>query len=121
MLASIDDFMFEVDKNGFDSLNRVLEFRYSNAQRIGNFDSFQAVGKYEESIDFSGTLILKKQGELNEFENMAKQKKVRLLSFANGTAKRVIIKTINLNRSNFLNNGAFLKQGFTISLGVIGR
>lgn len=121
MLAKIDDFTFEVTNASYNSLKRSMDYRFNAQQRISNHDYFQDISKYEESIELKGVLLLKSQSQLKDLEDMAKEKKERLLVFTNGTCKTVIILTLELEQSNFLKDGAFLKQSFKINLAVIEK
>jgi len=120
VLAQIDDFVFEIDNTAYDVLKREIEYRYNSSKRIGNFDDHQAIGKYEEKIQFDGVLIAKKQSQLDDFEKMAQEKTPKTLALPSGRAKSVIIKKLEIERSSFLKTGEFLRQNFKISLKVVG-
>ncbi len=120
MLAQIEDFTFEIDKTAYDRLKRSINYRFNSTQRIGNHDNWQNVGKHEESIELSGVLLLKSQTQLDDFEKMAEEKVARTLAFSNGRCKTILILSLELEQSSFLKDGAFLRQGFTISIAVDG-
>lgn len=115
----IDDYKFDIDGTNFDKLKRSVNFRFSTHQRIGNFDSYQDVGKYEEAIEIDGTLITKSQEQLKAFETMAREKKPRTMVFADGTGETVLILSLEKERSSFLKDGLFLKQTYKIALAVV--
>lgn len=121
VLAQIEDFIFEINDTAYDTLKRSISYKFSQTQRIGNFDDWQNVGKHEESIEIDGVLLAKSQEQLKAFEKMAEEKKTRTLAFSNGTCKTIIILNLELEQSNFLKDGAFLKQAFKISLAVDGN
>lgn len=121
MLAQIEDFTFEIKDTAYDKLNRRLTFRYGVIQRIGNFDLFQNAGKHEEDITIEGILICKSQDQIKAFEDMAKEKKARTMSFSNGRCKTVVIMNIDIEQSNFLKTGEFLRQSFRAFLAVDGN
>ncbi|MBD3842591.1 MAG: phage tail protein [Campylobacterales bacterium] len=120
MLAQIEDFTFEVNDTAYDTLKRSINYRFSSMQRLGNFDDWQSVGKHEESIELNGVLIAKSQAQLDDFEKLAEAKVARTLAFSNGRCKTILILNLELEQSNFLKDGAFLKQGFKITLVVDG-
>lgn len=120
MLAQIGDYLFEINKTNFDKLKRSLNFNFTSTQRLGNFSSWQSVGKYEETINIDGTLIAKSQEQLKAFELMARDKKPLTMAFTNGTCLTVLILSLELDQSSFLKDGAFLRQIYKISLGVVG-
>jgi len=120
MLAQIGDFTFKVNDTAYDSFKRSIKYKYSTMQRIGTFDDYQSVGKYEESIELNGILITKSQSQLDAFEKIAQDKKAKTLAFANGRCESVIITSLEMDRSSFLKDGAFLKQSFKIGLKVVG-
>lgn len=120
MLAQIEDYLFEINDTNFDKLKRSIKFNFTANKRLGNFDSWQSVGKYEETISIDGTLIAKSQNQLKDFEQMARKKLPITMAFTNGTCLTVIILDLDIEQSNFLNDGAFLKQTYKINLGVVG-
>jgi len=119
MLAKIDDFTFEINDTSFESIELKSDFRYATQKRLKNFDIYQAVNSYAQSITINGELIAKSQIQLKAFEDMANEKKERTMVFADGTAKSVLILSFNRSRDTFLKDGAFLKQGYTIKMAVI--
>ena len=119
MLAEIGNFKFEINETAYEKLSRSINYKFNSTQRLGNFDNWQSVGKYEETINLEGTLILKSQEQLKDFETMAKEKQVQRFGTAK-ISKQVIILNLELDRSNFLNDGQFLKQSFKISMAVVG-
>ena len=120
MLAQIGDYLFEINQTNFDKLKRSINFNFTSTQRLGNFSSWQSVGKYEETINIDGTLIAKSQEQLKAFELMARDKKPLTMAFTNGTCLTVLILSLELDQSAFLKDGAFLRQTYKISLGVVG-
>lgn len=120
MLAQIGDYLFEINQTNFDKLKRSINFNFTSTQRLGNFSSWQSVGKYEETINIDGTLIAKSQEQLKAFELMARDKKPLTMAFTNGTCLTVLILNLELDQSAFLKDGAFLRQTYKISLGVVG-
>lgn len=120
MLAQIGDYLFEINKTNFEKLKRSVTFNFTSTQRLGNFASWQSVGKYEETINIDGTLIAKSQEQLKTFELMARDKKPVTMAFTNGTCLTVVILSLQIDQSAFLKDGAFLKQVYKISLGVVG-
>jgi len=120
LLAQIGDYLFEINQTNFDKLKRSINFNFTSTQRLGNFSSWQSVGKYEETINIDGTLIAKSQEQLKAFELMARDKKPLTMAFTNGTCLTVLILNLELDQSAFLKDGAFLRQTYKISLGVVG-
>ena len=120
-MAQIDDYIFEINKTSFDKLQKKITFSFVQQKRLGNFDSFQSVGMYEESISIDGTLITKSQTQLKEFEDMAKKKLPVTMAFTNGTCITIIITDLETEQSKFLVDGSFLRQTYKISIGVINE
>lgn len=120
MLAQIDDYKFEIEGTSFESLDRNLDLKFATHERLGNFNLYQDVGKYEEDIVIKGTLIVKSQKQLDDFETMAKRKKAITIAFVNGTAQTILILKIKRVIDTFLKDGSFLKQNYTINLQVVG-
>ena len=120
MLAQIDEFIFEINHTSFEQLKRTINYRFNTNQRLGNFDNWQSSGKHEESIEIKGTLISKSQSQLKSFELLAQEKLPRTLAFTDGTCSTILILALELDRSSFLKDGAFLQQSFKIDIAVIG-
>lgn len=120
MLAQISDYVFEINETNFDKLKSTLNFRFTSSQRLGNFDSWQSVGKYEETVEINGVLIAKSQEQLKDFELMARDKLPVTMAFSNGTCSTIIILTLETEKNTFLKDGAFLRQTYKINLAVIG-
>lgn len=120
MLAMIDDFEFDVSDTGYDEFENRLIFFFATHQNLAGFDTYQNVGRHEEQIVLKGTLICKSQRQLNDFEKIAKRKRVLTLSFSSGKAYEILIFSINKKRTNFLKTGEFLRQDYDIDLQVVG-
>ena len=119
MLAMIDDFEFSIEGTSFESFEKNLDLKFATHERLGNFNLYQDVGKYEEEISIKGTLIVKSQRQLDAFEVMAKRKEAVTLTLGNGTASTILIKNLRTIRDTFLKDGLFLKQSYTIALQVV--
>ena len=115
MLGMIDSFKFEQTKTEFNAISHEIEYNWSESHRIGNHPKLQNVGKSNERLTFSGTLILQKTSSFDELEEIASKGKPVTLSFVSGTFL-VVIKRISKNQDSFLNTGEFIKQGFSISI-----
>jgi phage protein U len=120
LLAKIDEYTFEINKTSFEQIKRTIDFNFNSNKRLGNFDSWQNTGKYEEAIEINGILIAKSQNQLKSFELMARKKLPVTLAFTNGTCSTILILKIETEQSTFLKDGSFLKQTYKINLVVIG-
>ncbi|WP_164967636.1 phage tail protein [Arcobacter sp. CECT 8985] len=119
MLALIGDFKFDINTTNFEKLKRSISFGFVKHTRVGNFDSYQAIGEYEEKIDIEGTLIAKSQKQLRDFELLGRKKEPVTLVLPDGTAKTIIIMDLEEDKSSFLRSGEFLKQVYKTSLQVV--
>lgn len=120
MLAMIDEYEFDLEGTSFDSIERTIDFKFAIHERLGNFNEYQNIEKYEEDISIKGTLIVKKQKQLEDFEIMAKKKQEVTLTLGNGNASTMLIMKLKTIQDSFLKEGLFLKQSYTISLQVVG-
>lgn len=120
MLAQIDDFTFEVNDTNFEKIKTVENFRFSTHQRLGNYDNWQSSGKSEETTEIEGTLIAKSQGQLNNFDLMARKQLPQTMAFGDGTCKTILILSTEKERTRFLKDGAFLKQKYKLTLARVG-
>lgn len=121
MLCSIGDFKFEINKTSFDEYQSKINFNFAIHENLGTFNSYQSIGKYEQSDTLRGTLIAKSQKQLNDFETMAKKKEVETIAFLNGDVYSIIILSLEKTRTIFLKTGEFLKQDYLIELKVVGK
>ncbi len=120
MLALVDFFKFDIDGTDLESLSNYLSFPYARHSRLGNFDTFQDVGKYEEDYTLRGTLYCKSQQELKDFEFLGKMKTKHILTLPDGVCKTILIMGMRTDKSTFLKTGEFLRQDYDISLSVVG-
>jgi uncharacterized protein len=120
MLCTIDSYMFDLNGTNFEALKRSVNFNFSSVARVGNFNAYQSVGKYEEEISIEGSLIAKSQSQIKKFELMAQKKEQHILAFTDGTYKKVIIKALEVDKSLFIPGGASIRQDYRITLSVVG-
>ncbi len=119
MLCSVDDFVFESGGVDLANIKRNIKYGFENFKLINAHDEWQATDKYSQVITLTGVLIKKSNRALDDLERIAEKKKIVTLAFDDGRASSVLILGINTDQSSFLKNGAFLKQDFEISLGVV--
>lgn len=119
MLALIGDFKFEINDTNIDKIKSTLNFNFKTNHRLGNFDGYQTTGMYEESIELDGVLIAKSQKQLLEFEAMAKAK-LPVTFVTDYVIQTVLIFNLEREKSNFLKDGAFIRQTYKIVLQVVG-
>lgn len=116
MLAKINDFLFELSKVDIESIQHQLSFGWNRQQRLGNHQYTQSSGKWEESIYFSGKLIMKSVNALRDFEDMAKEKKPVRMTFGTGESYLVTIETIDRTKSGFIRDGKYRYQAYSASM-----
>ncbi len=116
MQAKIGDFLFDLNGTNLDKLKRSLSFGYATNKRLGNHNSYQAIGAWEEKVEFNGTLIAKSIKQMSDFEVSAKLKEETTLALGSGEVMKVVILSLELERDSFLKDGAFLKQTYKIEL-----
>lgn len=120
MLGLIGSYKFEINGTNFEKLKRSFSFNFAVHSRLKNFKSYQDIGEYDESISIEGVLIVKKQDQLKDFENMAKKKLPQTMVLGDGTATTILILNLDRDIENFLKEGLFLKQGYKINIAVVG-
>ncbi|WP_294963843.1 phage tail protein [Sulfurimonas sp.] len=116
----IGDFKFEINDTNFEKLKKSLNIRFSAHQRLGNFDTYQKSGKHEENLEIAGTLIVKSQKQLKEFETMAKGGEP-LTFVTDSSIKTILIFNVEAEQESFLKDGKFLRQSYKIVLQVVGE
>lgn len=116
MLAKIDDFLFELNGIDIQSITHQLSFGWNKQKRIGNHQHIQREGLWEESVAFSGKLIIKRIDALKEFEDKAKEQKPVRITFGTGESYMIIIENISRTKSGFLKDGKYRYQEYSISM-----
>ena len=119
MLAKIGDFIFDINDTNYKTISQKEEYRFSTQKRLDSFDIFQDINKHGETLSISGELYAKSQSQLKAFEDMAREKKERTFVLTDGTVKTVIILSLEKTKESFLQDGAFLKQSYTIEMVVV--
>lgn len=119
MLCLLADFLFESQGVNLQAIKQTTSYGFEKMPTLNYYDDWQATGKYEQQITLTGSLIKKSNSTLEKLERIANKKKSVTLAFENGRALQVVILNINTDKSYFLANGAHIKQGFEVSLGVI--
>ena len=116
MLCDLGGFVFEVKKADFEKLNKTIKFNYAKKDKVAFNPTYQAINGFEEDFQISGKLIKKSNNTLKKLEDIAKKKKPVRLTLGSGESLKVLIETINENRSLFLKDGHYLKNDFSIKL-----
>jgi len=119
MLCQLNDFIFKSDGVNLENIKRSFAFDFETTKLINDHDVWAATGRFSQTMTIGGKLIAKVNNALLTLEDLAKKKQVVTLAFESGKALSVVITAIELDQSLFLSNGAFLKQDFQITLGVI--
>lgn len=112
LIGKIGSFKIEVADNIAHSLSQ----EWSTKSRIGNNPARFTNGKWDESVSFSGTVILEKNSYLDGLKNLVKEAKHITLIIGNIVYAMVVIEEIVFTKSIFLTNGTHIKEDFTISL-----
>jgi phage protein U len=114
VLAKIDEFSFEMNKTTFDQFQNSLKFDFAKQSSLVGFSSYQAIGKWSQSLNLSGIAFLNNNA-IDDIENIAKLKKPVLLT----TPKHmfnIIILDIQETQKDFYIDGTFFELGYTIKL-----
>jgi phage protein U len=120
MLCLIGDFQFTVDGTSYDSFTSNITYPFATNERIGDYDSYQSVGKEEQKDSIAGVLIAKSMRALDDFEKMAAKKEAVTIAFSTGAAYSVLIFSISKTKNLFLKDGAYVKQSYSIELVKVG-
>ncbi len=116
MLAKINDFLFELNKTDLESIQHQISFKWDRQDRSGNHNHTQSTGKWEESIVFSGKLLMQSVNILKDFEDMAKEKKPVRLTLGTGESYLITIDSLSRSKSGFLKDGKYRYQEYSIQL-----
>jgi phage protein U len=116
MLAKLNDYLFELSKTDIESIQHQISFGWNRQSRSGNHKHTQSEGEWEESIVFSGKLLMKSVNIFKDFEDMAKEKKPVRLTLGTGESYLVTIDSLNRTKSGFLKDGKYRYQEYSIPM-----
>ena len=117
MLAKVGEFIFDLNNKDISAISHQLSFEWYKQKRIGNHTHTQQSGKWEESISFSGKLLLKSKSILKDFEEMAKEQIPVRLTLGTGESYKVTIENVSRTKSGFFKDGNFRYQEYSITMG----
>jgi phage protein U len=115
MIAKLGTFKFSFDEASMSEIKEEYDLGWKEKERINNNKKITASKEIEKSIAFSGELILKPMDSLAELEKIAKERKPILYTTIL-QSYLVLIMELSINKDIFLNDGEFIKQGFSIKL-----
>jgi len=121
MLCLIGDFEFDISKTSFDTFSSSTDYPFVTFAKIGDYDSYQSVGKEQQKDTISGILIVKSMRALDDFEKLAAKKEPLTIAFSTGSAYTILIFSIKKTKNLFLKDGSFLKQSYSINLVKVGE
>lgn len=116
MLAKIDKFFFEIDKTDIQKISHRINFGWSQVDRIGGHFYTQAHGQWEETVEFSGRLLMQSVSTVKDLIETAKAKAPVRLSLGTGESFMVVIDAIEQEKSSFLRQGEFRVQEYRITI-----
>lgn len=112
LVGKLGNFKIEVA----ESIAHSISQEWATKQRIGNNPARFAIGKWDESISFTGSIVLEKNNYLDDIKNLLKNAKPITLIIADVVYAMIIIENIDFNKSIFLTDGTHIKEDFTINL-----
>lgn len=120
MLMVLGLFVFMVKTAPFSQLERANEWRWAGHNRVKNFPSHQYLGRGENAITLTGTLMPEFTGgpiSLKAIELMADTGNAWLLIRGNGDVYGYwIIKSVHTTETKHLRDGTAQQIDFSISL-----
>lgn len=120
MMLSLGLFVFEIKTTAYQSLSRQLSWRWQQHDRIGLRAQQQYLGKGDENITLSGTLMPEHTGgesSLALLQQMADKGKAHTLLDGTGKVLGIfIITAIHQTRSEFFRDGTSRKIEFSLTL-----
>ncbi|MEM5557318.1 phage tail protein [Aliarcobacter cryaerophilus] len=99
-----------------ESIAHSISQEWATKTRIGNNPARFAIGKYDESVSFTGAVLLEKNNYLDDLKNLVKDAKPVTLVIADIVYAMVVIEQIDFTKSIFLRDGKHIKEEFTINL-----
>jgi phage protein U len=116
MLAKVGEFIFDLNKKDIQSISHQLSFGWDRKKRLANHNFTQRDGLWEETISFSGKLLLMSVNSLDAFEDMAKEQLPQRLTLGTGKSYKIVIDNISRTKSGFLKDGKYRYQEYSISM-----
>lgn len=116
MLGMIDDYTFSMTKAQLESIAEEIDFGITSSFRIGSLPKHQAPSKGKQSFTLRGKLIMQKITELETLKELGSKQEPVVLSLPSLPTIQVMMMSLSASKSNFLNTGEHLEQGFTLKL-----
>ncbi len=116
MLGMLGDFEFKMNKVEFQQVSHTIQYGWVKSNRIANHPKHQAVRKSDESLKFTGTLILQSVKAFDDLKAAADKHEPIVLSWVEHDSVLVVINKISKDMKRFLDTGEYIEQGFSIEL-----
>ncbi len=116
MLLKIDDFFFNYNESDIDNIQHQLTANWNSQKRLGNHRHTQRDGLWDESISFSGKLLMKSVNALSEFEELFKKQTPVRATFGTGESYMIVIEKLTRTKKEFLKDGKYRSQEYSISI-----
>jgi phage protein U len=114
-MGKLGDFVFYMKKNEYEKISQTLTASFGSYKPIKGQERLSKVGGYENKISLNGVLVLCPLKSLETLEDYLKARKPLDLTTLTDDIK-VVITSLTITQSHFLDNGNFTAQTYSLSL-----
>lgn len=112
MIGKIGKFKIQM----LDSVVHAISQQFESKTRLGNSPYRMAGGRWDESISFSGKVILKPNNNLDDLKQLVKDAIPVTLVLANVVYALVLLEEISFTKSHFLPGGEHISEEFSVKM-----
>jgi len=114
-MGKIGDFKFYMHKNEYQKISKSLSVTFGSFKPIKGQERLSDSGGFERKISLNGVLVVQPVDSLKSLEDYAEAREPLEFTTLRESIK-VVITSLNINQSHFLDNGDFTVQKYNLSL-----
>jgi phage protein U len=114
-MGKIGDFKFYMNKNEYKKISKSLSVTFGSFKPIKGQERLSDSGGFSRTISLNGFLVLQPLDSLKSLEDYAEAREPLELTTLRESFS-VVITSLNINQSHFLDNGDYTVQDYSLSL-----
>lgn len=114
-MGKIGNFSFYMNKNDYQSISKKIEANFNSYKPIDGQETLNTNGGYTQTVDLQGVLVVEPLDSLTTLENYCKDRKALRFTTLNHDLD-VVITFLNITQKNFVTNGNYTVQEYSLSL-----
>jgi phage protein U len=114
-MGKLGDFKFYMNKNEYKKISKKLKATFGSFKPIKGQERLSDAGGYEQTLSLNGVLVVQPLDALKSLEDYLKAREP--LEFTTlRESVQVVITSLTINESFFMDNGDFTVQEYNLSL-----